>query len=574
MIPSRCHPSRLVDWTRRAFTLDARSLAIFRMALGVIVSSDAMLRTRDFSVMFGPDGMFPLTVLREFQSAPCVWSAATWIDASWWGGLVLAVEGLAGASLAVGAGTQLATAVAWLAVVSVVRRTAPATNGGDLWLACLLFWGMFLPLGRIWSLDALAATRYRRKKSSGWYSRLADGSQSHHRDTSGCATSAVATSDGGGRPPASAGSGAESGNGRPLERAVFSAGSVALVLQIMAVYLASGLSKCNASWLSGDAISLVLSVHDHGTRLGEFVAASQWLTRPATWAVLAIELAGPCLLLAVPRPRVRLAIAAAFILFHASIAALMSVGLFAYVGMAAWLALLPASVWPGPGTTPLLAAAGSKATGFNAGWPSMAWQSCCVAAGCLALASLIHHNGPWHNLPLPRPVAAAINICCVDQDWGMFGEVLPQEQWVYARGELADGRVVDVLRGGRPLEAVRPADGFLSLPHHRWHKLFWELPRQPLRIFSPSIAAALARQWNEAHTAGSRLRSLEIRYTRQAAPPAEESLHELLLATWPPRDGSGRGNLDRLLDEQQPPSRRKASTAGNEWSRGEASQAR
>ena len=59
----------------------------------------------------------------------------------------------------------------------------------------------------------------------------------------------------------------------------------------------------------------------------------------------------------------------------------------------------------------------------------------------------------------------------------MFGEVPAQEQWVYGRAELADGSVVDVLRDGRPLETVRPGGGFLTLPHHRWHKMFWELPR-------------------------------------------------------------------------------------------------
>lgn len=530
MLRSRRFPARFADWARRAFALDARSLAAFRMAIGAVVCSDAILRTRDFGVMFAPDGMFPLSVLGTFLSAPGVWSLATAIDASWWGCLMLALEGLAGAALALGCGTRLATVAAWVAVVSVVRRTAPATNAGDLWLACLLFWGMFLPLGTAWSLDAFLA---------------GDRTAARHRD--GGRRSRTA-----GTPPPEP---AADPQGPPV---VSSPGSVALVLQILVVYLASGLLKCNASWLSGDAIARALSVHDHGTRWGAIVGSSPWLTRPATWAVLLVEIAGPLLVLTVPRPRVRLAVAAVFILFHASIAVLMSVGLFAFVGMAAWLAILPASVWPGEEPTTTTPAAGTL---------GLAWQWCCVAAGCLALASVVHHNGPWRHLPLPRTAAAAINACCLDQDWGMFGEVLPQEQWVYARGELADGRVVDVLRGGRPIESVRPADGFLSLPHHRWHKLFWELPRPTLRVFSPSIAATLARRWNETHAVESRLRSLEIRYARQAAPETDGAYHELLLATWPPRDGAGRGNLERLLEEQRTPSAERLSEAGTDASR-------
>ena len=137
----------------------------------------------------------------------------------------------------------------------------------------------------------------------------------------------------------------------------------------------------------------------------------------------------------------------------------------------------------------------------------------------------------------------------------MFGDVPRQQQWVYGRAELADGRVVDLLRGGRPLEAVLPAGGFSSLPHHRWHKIFWELPKPAVRIFSPSIAAAIAQEWNQTHPESARAKSLEIRFARITSDPQEGTLHELLLATWPPRGATGSGNLDRLLEEQHRPPR-------------------
>ena len=129
----------------------------------------------------------------------------------------------------------------------------------------------------------------------------------------------------------------------------------------------------------------------------------------------------------------------------------------------------------------------------------------------------------------------------------MFGEVRPQEQWVYAGAELADGSVVDLLRGGRPLELERPAGGFSSLPHHRWHKLFWGLPKPRQRIFAPAIAAALARHWNAGHPPDRHVLILEIRFARLGRTAADDTLHELLLATWPPRHVDGRGGLDRLL---------------------------
>jgi hypothetical protein len=482
---------------RQACTLDFRGLAAFRMAVGLLVCVDALLRSRDLTIMFDPDGMFPLPLLRAyFSDDPAAWSLATLVDARWWGAAVLWLQALAGMLLAVGCGTRFATIVSWLAVVSILRRTAPATNAGDAWLACLLFWGMFLPLGGVWSWDR------------------------RHRGCRGT---------------------------------ICSFASVALVLQIAVVYLAAGLSKWNDTWLSGDAIRFALSVHDHGTPLGEWLLAGGWMARPISWGVLAVELLGPVAVIALPAARPRMGLVILFMLFHLASCLTMSIGLFGYVGLAAWLAMVPQECWdwyfpcsgPGPGTeaTPN----GGECSG-RLSWPAR-WA--CLAAGTLAMVSLVHDMTPWRHTPLPRLAASLINLSCLHQEWRMFGDVQRQEQWVYASAELADGCVVDLLRGGRPLEIERPAGGFTSLPHHRWHKLFWALPRPRQRPFGPAIAAAIVRQWNGCHPAGKQVVSLEIRFARQGCTATDDTLHELLLASWPPRDATGRGMLDRVLDGPQ-----------------------
>ena len=503
---------RVREWARRAFTLDARSLAVFRMAIGGIVCADALLRTRDFWLMFAPDGMFPLDVLQRYHGDRCIWSLAFLSDTAGWNACVLVLEGTAGALLAVGVWTQLATITAWVAVVSVVHRTTPATNAGDLWLTCLLFWSMFLPLGSTWSLD------HKRARMSG-------------------------------QPGVCGG--------------IFSPASAALVLQIAAVYFSAGLSKLNHSWLSGDALVYALSVHDHGTRLGQMLVSFVWIVVPATWAVVGLEICGPCLLLAIASAPLRGWLVVLFITFHLLIMSTMTVGLFGFIGVAAWLAIIPAAAWDR-----LLSRAATPSSIFsaNCGLPaepqarmgpgrrcrllgSMLGQRFCILAGGLALVGLLYANTPWQSVPLARPLAAALHLTSLWQDWPMFGEVIRQEQWVYAAAELADGRKVDVLRGGRPLETIRPTNGFLSLPHHRWHKLFWELPRLRQRVFAPSVAAAIARHWNATHNAHEQIRTLEIRFTKWSDTPADDSLQEFLIATWPPRDPVGSGNLDRLLDE-------------------------
>jgi len=484
------HPARRIgallgQWLAATFTLDARSLAAYRIGLGMLLVADCLLRTRDFRLMFAADGMFPLATLARYHADATLWSLAAAIDATWWSGVVLALEGLAGAALALGYRTRLATILAWVAVVSVIRRTSPATNAGDIWFACQVFWSMFLPLGARWSLDA------------------------RHRAAD-----------------------------EPAITAVRSVASAALVLQLAAVYVGAGLSKCNPTWFAGDALSHALSVHDHGTPLGMLLAATPWIARPLQWAVLLGELGMPLILLALPAPRIRGMIVAFFIAFHATIWLTMTVGLFAAIGIVAWLPLIPGPAWPAERPARRIVGLGRPA--------SLA----CGLALLVATASFLQQVTPLAALRLPRPLVAAANLCCLSQEWAMFGGVPAQEQWVYGRGLLADGSLVDLLRGGRPLESERPAGGFTSLPHHRWHKFLWVLPRPNVNVFAEPVAAAIARDWNARHDADRRVVTLEIRFGLQPVRGGDGTVRDVLVAAWPARSMAGAGNLDRFLDTE------------------------
>lgn len=486
--------SRLTRWAAAAFTLDARSLAIYRIGLGLLLFVDSLLRTRDFSLMFTPRGIFPLPAIAEYYGDPTNWSVACWHEAAWWSGLVLAMQGLAGIAVALGYRTRLFTVIGWVALVSVVRRTAPATNAGDMWLGCQLLWSMFLPLGDWWSLD----TRCR-------------------------ATEAVNTEDSG-RPP------------RPV--AVFSIASAALVLQLVAVYWGAGFSKCNQTWFEGEALTHALSVHDHGTPLGMLLAEFPIVAWAAKWAVLGGEIMLPLALVTATGPIVRGGIVLAFIAFHSMIWLTMSVGLFAPIGMVAWLPLIPSAWWPQPASQSAVEAARLR--------PAASWA--CSLAAALAAVSFVHQVTPWQSRPLPRWLAAPLNLTALRQAWAMFALVPAQEQWIYSRAVLADGSTVDVLRDGRPVEPVRPAGGFCSLAHHRWHKFFWVLPRPQTRMFTGPTAAALADDWNRRVTADRQIRSLEIHFAVQpGGSGADGAVRDALIASWPTRSSGGSGNLERFL---------------------------
>jgi hypothetical protein len=477
-------------WAKATFTLDVRSLAAYRIGLGLVLVVDSLLRTRDFSLMLAPDGMFPLDSLARFHGSPAIWSLAFLHDSVWCSGGVLALEALAGGALVVGWQSRLATVAAWVAVVSLIRRASPAANAGDFWLACQLFWSMFLPVGARWSLDA---------------------------DRRGAATTGPVT-------------------------AVCSVASAALVLQLAAVYVGAGLAKLNAGWLSGEALTHALSVHDHGTPVGMMLGGISWLARSVQWLVVGGELVLPVLLLTVPKPRVRGLLVAAFWGFHLAIWFGMTVGLFAVIGIVAWLPLIPAAAWP--------TGAGAE-TGRVAGLGRAASWTCGLTLA-LAIAAFAHYATPWGRSPLPVVLRWPLNLTCLFQDWAMFGGVPAQEQWIYGRAVLADGSEVDLLRGGRPLERERPAGGFTSLPHHRWHKFLWILPRESVRVFAPPAAQALVRHWNQTQPPARQVTSFEIRLGIQDVRSSDDTVRDFLVAAWPAVSTAGGGNLDRFLKANAP----------------------
>lgn len=282
-----------------------------------------------------------------------------------------------------------------------------------------------------------------------------------------------------------------------------------------------------------------MSVHDHGTAIGSWIADIGWLMRPLTWGVLGLEIVFPLLFLIVPRPRLRLAIVCAFILFHLAIQTTMSVGLFAAIGVAAWLALIPGAAWT----------AARHAGGPDAGRLSPLASAACILLLAAATTGLVHGLTALREWRLPAAVRVPLNLCGLVQEWGMFGVVNPTEQWIYAPAVLADGRRIDLLRRGKPLEEIPPRGGFTTLPHHRWHKLAWLLPRPAFRPLAAHLAAALARDWNVQHAADARVEFLEIRFVVQGIAATAGVRHEQLLASWPDRGTDGAGSLDRFLDE-------------------------
>ncbi|MFO0880255.1 MAG: HTTM domain-containing protein [Gemmataceae bacterium] len=274
---------------REFFTLDVRSLALFRVALAVLIILDWIDRLPDLRVLFSDDGMMPRNLVQGLQPFSFhMLSGSVWFQA-----LLFAIAIGLGVLLLIGWRAPWVCLVSFFLLASIHGRNPTLMQGGDHLIRIITFWGIFLPLGACWSVDAS-------------------------------------------RPGT-----------KPASSRILSPATVAYVFQICMVYWFAAAWKWLGPWRDeGTAVYLTLHIGHLPTRLGyllrEFPSICWFLTHYTIY----LEAFGPVLLLLPFNvPLQRLVAISLFILFHAGLALMMELGHFPFVCMVAWLPLIPGAFW-------------------------------------------------------------------------------------------------------------------------------------------------------------------------------------------------------------------------------------
>ena len=449
------------------FGLDLRSLAVFRIGLGVLILSDLIGRAGDLGAHYTDEGVLP----RSAITTPRYVSLHLLDGTADFQGALFVLAGLFALALLVGWWTRLATATSWFLLMSLHARNPMILQGGDTLLRLLLFWGLFLPLGARWSLDGL---RQR-----------------------------------GGRPPGDA---------------AVSAASAALVLQVCFVYWFSAALKSHPAWRSeGTAVYYALSIDQFATPLGHYLLGFPGLLRGLTFATLGIEAAGPALLF-VPfhNGRVRLAVVVGFLLFHlVGLRLCLELGPFPWVCAVAWLALLPGRFWDrvagrirlprwlaAPLTRPPAGGVGASPD-----------HSTPLLLNVLAAAFLIYvflwnlrtTDARRWGWVLPQRADFIASTFGIDQVWDMFAPCpLKDGGWHVVQGNGRDGSAVDLLRDGAPVCWDEPGLVSATYKNERRRKYLMNLWPVDNVAQRPLYARYLLREWNSRHKGGSAMESVEV----------------------------------------------------------------
>jgi hypothetical protein len=137
--------------------LDLRSLALGRVLMGAVLLLDLRERLRDLGAFYTDDSCCPRWIALsggDPRLRPTDFSFYFATGAPPTVALLLCCSGIAALSLLVGYYTRLSCFLSWLHWRSIEARNGPIHQAGDLLLRLMLWWGLFLPLGAVASVDA------------------------------------------------------------------------------------------------------------------------------------------------------------------------------------------------------------------------------------------------------------------------------------------------------------------------------------------------------------------------------------------------------------------------------------
>lgn len=278
---------------REVFSIDLRTLALFRFALGSVLAVDMVNRFEDLSAFYTDWGLMPRAWV-ETLNGPLRISLHLVSGDAWFAGLLLAVEGLAALAFALGYRTRVAAALAFLLEASLLNRNPMILLGADTLIVCLLFWSMFVPVNARWSVDAALAP-----------------------------------------------------NAAPQDPRHFSAGSVGLILQVLCVYFFSAILKSGSQWWpDGTAVYYTMSLDRYSSPLGRELLNYPSLMQGLSWFVYWLERVGPLFALSpFLQAPLRFIVMLALMAMHVGFIFCMEIGLFPWVSLSSLTVLLGSWWW-------------------------------------------------------------------------------------------------------------------------------------------------------------------------------------------------------------------------------------
>eukprot|EP01113_Clastostelium_recurvatum_P049149 TRINITY_DN905_c0_g2_i2.p1 TRINITY_DN905_c0_g2~~TRINITY_DN905_c0_g2_i2.p1 ORF type:complete len:777 (+),score=147.85 TRINITY_DN905_c0_g2_i2:145-2331(+) len=133
------------------FGLDYRSMALFRICIGILLLLDLCVRSTYLHDHYANNGVWPN---HEAVESYYAYSVHFINGHEYFQAAMFLLNGLFILFMIIGWHTRIFTCMSWFMLTSLHNRNMLVLNGGDDFLRVMMFWAMFLPLGARYSVDA------------------------------------------------------------------------------------------------------------------------------------------------------------------------------------------------------------------------------------------------------------------------------------------------------------------------------------------------------------------------------------------------------------------------------------
>jgi len=453
---------------RDIFCVDLRSLAIFRMAIAMIILADLIARSLSLEAHYADFGVLPRAIFIEKFSPPFRFSLHFLSGDPYFQLGLFILAGIFACMLLVGLYTRMATLLSWFFMISLHARNPLVLQGGDLLLRMVLFWSIFLPLGAKWSFDSHKA-----------------------------------------------------GARRIISNSYLSLANVAYFVQIAFVYWSTAAEKLSPRsfsiwWEQGSAIYYALNIDQFATPLAIFIRQFPLLMKIMNYAVIVFEIVGPLLFFSpIATGTMRTLAVVTFISLHIGFGSCLVLGPFPWVGAAAMLPFIPTCVW---GKISFVKKTQTATQPLSLSVPSSPLTDNLVGI-CLIYITFWNIGNLYPSLGVPRLFHEMGNLISLDQRWHMFSPPLREDGWYVVPGTLKNGEKVDLIKDGAPVDWEKPALLSRQLKTERWRKYMMNLWIKKHAGHRALYAAYLCRNWNRKHIGNQELEEVEIVYMRETTYP-------------------------------------------------------
>lgn len=442
---------KLEVYFQKRYFFDARVLSIGRILIAFIILVDLIYRYQNLVAHYTNEGVLPALVLKEYYPFYQYYiSIHNFFDTISGQKILFGFHFLITLLLLIGYKTRIFTLLSFLMLLSLHHRNPVILQGGDDLLRITLFYMIFLPWGRFYSVDSIVEKNSIKKDID------------------------------------------------------FSWIYVVLLLNVSMVYLFSAFLKNADEWRhSGTAIYYALSLDSLRIGLGNILYKNFILMKMLTGVVYYFfEIIVPLLLIFSFNLFIRNFAALMIIVLHLMIVSSLKVGIFPFVGIStAFMMLVPVKLSQKP--APLIPLSFLRRGDRGEVFIDFKFKTSSLDKifSVVILMFVLRYNLATINvIEITLWEDRLLNSIGLSQRWNMFSPgVKRYEGWLILRGIKSDNSEWDIIHNSPDIHYQRTEKNFNFIQGDRWRKFLENYEQRQYNFLKPYYCRYLIRKWNEEH---------------------------------------------------------------------------